>query len=70
MFDAACERIREVARESDLPLPDALRPDAVPGTKMYHVNMSGGWRWEAVGWSGWEIRVRVADSECCAKGDP
>jgi hypothetical protein len=44
MFDAACERIREVACESDLPLPDALRPDAVPGTKMYHVNMSGGCR--------------------------
>jgi hypothetical protein len=41
MFDAACERIREVAREADLPLPDALRPDAVPHTKMYHVNLSG-----------------------------
>ncbi|KAI7844481.1 hypothetical protein COHA_001941 [Chlorella ohadii] len=40
MFDAACERIREVAREADLPLPDALRPDAVPHTKMYHVNLS------------------------------
>lgn len=40
MFDAACERIREVAREADLPLPDALRPDAVPHTKMYHINLS------------------------------
>lgn len=45
MFDAACERIRQVAREHDLPLPDALRPDAaLPHTKMYHVNMSGGAR--------------------------
>jgi ferric-dicitrate binding protein FerR (iron transport regulator) len=46
MFDAACERIRDVAQASDLPLPDALRPDAVPHAKMYHVNMSGqrgGW---------------------------
>ena len=41
MFDAACERIRQVALAHDLPLPDALRPDAVPHTRMYHVNMSG-----------------------------
>ncbi|KAL4430339.1 hypothetical protein ABPG77_002145 [Micractinium sp. CCAP 211/92] len=41
MFDAACERIRQLAREHDLPLPDALRPDAaLPHTKMYHVNLS------------------------------
>lgn len=32
---------RQVARDNDLPLPDALRPDAVPHTKMYHVNLSG-----------------------------
>lgn len=48
MFDAACERIRELAVAHDLPLPDALRPDAAaPGTKMYHVNMSGA---EGAGW--------------------
>lgn len=41
MFDATCQRIREVAEANSLPLPDALRPTAVPGTKMYHVNMSG-----------------------------
>ena len=38
MFDATCDRIREVAHENELPLPDALRPDAVPRTKMYHVS--------------------------------
>lgn len=43
MFDATCQRIREVAEQNQLPLPDALRPSAVPGTKTYHVNMSGGW---------------------------
>ena len=50
MFDATCQRIAEVAAGADLPLPDALRPDAAPHTQMYHVNMSGachgvGWRW-------------------------
>ena len=33
---------RPAPRQADLPLPDALRPDAVPHTKMYHVNLSGG----------------------------
>lgn len=40
MWDATCDRIREVAIENELPLPDALRPDAVPHTKSYHVNLS------------------------------
>ncbi|KAI3425248.1 hypothetical protein D9Q98_009016 [Chlorella vulgaris] len=40
MFDATCARIRQVAQANDLALPDALRPDAVPHSKMYHVNMS------------------------------
>ena len=43
MYDATCQRIREVAEEARLPLPDALRPEAIPGPKqMYHVNLSGG----------------------------
>ena len=42
MHDATCERIRAVAEAHNLPLPDALRPTAIPGPKqMYHVNMSG-----------------------------
>lgn len=31
--------------QADLPLPDALRPDAVPHTKMYHINLSGALWW-------------------------
>jgi hypothetical protein len=42
MHDATCERIRAVAEAHNLPVPDALRPTAIPGPKqMYHVNMSG-----------------------------
>jgi hypothetical protein len=52
MFDATCARIRQVAQANDLALPDALRPDAVPHSKMYHVNMSG------------TLRHGVADT-CC-----
>ena len=43
MFDAACERIRALAREHALPLPDALTPAAgggAPSSRPYHVNLS------------------------------
>ena len=41
MHDATCQRIREVADAHALPLPDALRPESIPGPKhMYHVNFS------------------------------
>lgn len=41
MHDATCQRIREVADAHALPLPDALRPDSIPGPKhIYHVNFS------------------------------
>ena len=46
----------QVAREADLPLPDALRPDAaLPHTTMYHVNLSG-------------ARVLAGDAWCLAAG--
>lgn len=38
--------------QNDLPLPDALRPDAVPHTKMYHVNLSGELRAFGLVWRG------------------
>lgn len=40
MFDATCDRIRTLAGEHSLPLPDALQPTAVPGVRLYHVNLS------------------------------
>ena len=43
MYDATCQRIREVAEAEGLPVPDALRPNSIPGPKdLYHINLSGG----------------------------